>query len=254
MAISGASTQQAATPAASPSATNQVNLDVAVPASERYPGAVDAAQYLPGSYEVPGGPAGPPFGEYAAEPFTSSLPVLAPGGGYQDTAWMSGTDAPELAWDSSAGPAFAPSGALDPDLHGIDTGGVYVREYVVPAAIGSLTRATATGQTYDELANTRDTIGQNTPNGRQNQDQQQWHNPDGYDPWQIPYAERPIQNNVAWQNVPLDAVDSPYAVSGALSDRAPFDYAAVAYESPPDPSVATVPAQAPASIGGEWTL
>ncbi|HXO24210.1 MAG TPA: hypothetical protein VN870_06500, partial [Streptosporangiaceae bacterium] len=198
---------------------------------------------------------GPPFSPSSPQQFSEQLPQQPPGGGYQDTAWMTGHDAPQVPWDSSAGPAFAPSGAIPPELHGGDTGGVYVREHVTPAAIGSLTRRTMTGQTTvrngsgDQL--TKDN--QTSPNGRADLDQQQWHNPDGYDPWDIPYSERAIENNLAYESTMINPTGSPYTPAGALPDRSVYDYAAVAYDAPPDPDMGTVTPQAAASgIGGGW--
>jgi hypothetical protein len=241
----GASVTSAATPAATPAAdpVNLVNAEVAVPAAERYPGPVDATQYLESSGPRPAGdPGGPPYGSWGAEPFTATLPESAPGGGFQDTAWMTGHDAPEVAWDSSAGEPFAPSGAVDPLLHAEDTGGVWVKQNVVPAEIGQLTRRTMTGQTTvrngsgDQV--TKDNV--TSPNGRADLDQQQWHDPDGYNPWEIPYSERAITNNLAWESVPTSAEGAPYGVAGDLPDRSPYlDYAAVAYMAPPDPAVST---------------
>jgi len=244
----------AAAAAASP-ATDPVDLiDVPAgqPATERYPGAVDAAAYGPGSSTTPGTPAGPPYGSWGAEPFTATLPEQAPGGGYQDTGWQTGHDGPQAGWDSSAGQPFSPSGAVAPVLHGEDTGAVYQQEHVIPAAIGSLTRRTMTGQTWNRVSGTQDTHGRSEPNGRLDLDQQQWHNPDGYDPWMIPYAERPVLNNLAYEAV-SSAAEGGYAASGGLPDRSLYnEYAAVAYEAPADPAVDTVAAAGDPGIGGGW--
>jgi hypothetical protein len=249
------STASAATSAADSSTdpVDLVNSPAGYPVQEIWPGAVDASQYTDPGDIPPGAPAGPPYGSWGAEPFTETLPEQAPGGGYQDTSWMTGHDAPQAAWDSSAGEPFAPSGAVDPLLHAEDTGAVFVHEYVVPAEIGKLTRRTAAGQTYNEVAPTQTEIGQTTPNGRTNLDQQQWHDPDGFNPWEIPYSERPIQNNLAYEAVATSS-DGGYGVAGALSDRSVYDYAAVAYESPPDPdvSVAPVGTSGDSGIGGGW--
>lgn len=249
----------AVTPAAEPAANpvNYVNDPVAVPTTERYPGPVDPLQYGEGSYQPPGGPGGPPYGGYGSQPFTETLPEQAPGGGYQDTSWMTGHDAPMVPWDSSAGAPFAPSGPVDPLLHGEDTGAVFVKEYVIPAGIGKLTRRTMIGQTTVRNGSGDQVYkdNQTSPNGRADLDQQQWHDPDGYNPWNIPYSERPVLNNLAWENVPTNS-GGPYAVAGGLSDRSPYnDYAAVAYEAPSDPAVATLAANAGSDspgIGGGW--
>src|SRR6185437_3977194 len=144
-----ASVTSATTPAATPAVNpNAVNEPVGSPAAEHYPGAVDPQQYQPGSGPVtPGSVQGPPYGTWGDEPFAASLPPAAGGGGFQDTAWTSGNDAPMLPWDSAAGAQFAPSGAVNPDLHGVDTGGVWRFTHVTPAEIGTLTRRTGMGQT-----------------------------------------------------------------------------------------------------------
>lgn len=256
----------ALTPAAAPAVqpaldpVDTVNTATGYPATERYPGPVDPAQYTGAGADqylptTPGGPEGPAYGDDPGEPFTATLPHFSPGGGWQDTAWTSGHDGPQVPWDSSAGPAFAPSGPVPAELHGEDTGGVWIKEYVIPAAIGSLTRRTQPGQTTvrngsgDQV--TKDNV--TSPNGRTDFDQYQYHNPDGYDPWLIPYGERPIQNNLAWEPTAIAATGAPYTPSGALPDRAPYlAYPAQAYEAPPDPDVASGAAAADSGIGGGW--
>lgn len=240
------------TPAAAPFSDpiDLVNVPAGQPAQERWPGALDPAVHTDSGTVSPQF-AGPVFGDQAPEPFGDTLPHLASGGGWQDTGPETGHDAPILPWDSSAGGPFAPSGPVDPDLHGTDTGGVWVKEYVVPAEIGTLTRRTMTGQTWNRVAETQtEKIGQ-AVNNRLDLDQQQWHDPDGYDPWTIPYAERPILNNVAYEAMPIQPTDSSYTPAGALPDMSAYSYAAQAYEAPPDPAVASAPAPA-ANVGSGW--
>lgn len=232
-----------------------VNVPAGFPAQEIYPGAVTPAQY-----EDPGAPpqprTGPVVGEQQPQIFaTPAIEAQPGGGGVQDLSDYCGHDAPQVAWDSSAGQPFAPSGSLDPVLHGEDTGGVYRDEHVIPAAIGSLTRTTDTAQTYNRLSATQSTIGQTEPNGRTNLDQAQYHNPEGYQPWEIPYSERPIQNNLAYEAMPVTAGGSGLIPDGSLPDRSPYDYAAQAYEAPPDPDVSVVPAgTGTGNIGGGFLL
>jgi hypothetical protein len=246
----------AATPAAQPytDPVDLVNDPSGYPAQERYPGAVNPSQYGPGNTDLAGGTDGPVATGYGPEPFTSGLPVQAPGGGWQDTGWMTGHDGPQLPWDSSAGAPFAPSGAVNPALHGEDTGGVWNKQHVTPAAIGRLSRRTQFAQTTvrngsgDQI--TKDNV--TSPNNRSDMDQYQVHDPDGYDPWEIPYAERPIYNNLAYENVPMDPVASTYVPAGGLSDRSVYDYAAQSYEQPPDPYVGSAQPVASSGIGGGW--
>lgn len=252
----------AVTPAASPavnSAVNSVNDPVGNPATPRFPGAVDPSQYGTGrTAPAPGGPSGPVAGEIGPQPFTARTPASISGGGYQDTAWLSGTDAPMVPWDSQAqqGTYVAPSypGAVNPDLHGDDTGGVYRMQHSVPAAINPLTRRTTTGQTTTRESGTltlKD--GATSPNGRIDMDQYQSQT-GGYAPHTIPYAERPVLNNLAYQATALTPESAQYVPSGDLPDNAPYGYSAQAYEAPPDPYVGTAgsPAASDSGIGDGW--
>lgn len=255
----GKATQGGAAPSAAPPATDPVNLvndPAGYPATPRYPGAVDAAQYQTGQTAAPGGPAGPAPGTWGTQPFMSAPDLQeAPGGGYQDASWLTGHDGPSVPWDSSSGAPFAPSGAIPPELHGEDLGAVYVKAHVIPADIGRLTRHTMVGQTTVTVAETQLLKKDTAPNARQDLDQQQWHDPDGYNPWTIPYSERPIYNNLAHEAVPMATLATPYGVAGALPDRSPYDAGlAVAYDAPPDPTVTSVPASQASSpkIGGGW--
>jgi hypothetical protein len=248
---------QAATPAVN--SGDLVNVAAGNPAQERWPGSVDPSQYTDAGPEYP--IAGPPAGSWMADEFGGSVPHAEQGGGIQDMSWTTGTDGPMVPWDSSAGAPFAPSGALNPDLHGQDTGAVYQNQHVTPAAIGTLTRTTGVGQTYNREYAFDPVTGMNVPapNGRVDYDQRQTWDPSpgdggGYAPWDPGYAERPILLNVAYQATPVTEVPDVYGVSGALPDRAPFNaYTAESYESPADP-VVNQPATPAANTGGGFLL
>jgi len=166
-----------------------------------------------------------------------------------------------VPWDSSAGAPFAPSGALNPDLHAQDTGAVFVHHHAVPAFIGKLERTSVTGQTFNREYVFEPVNGDYVPapNGRVDFDQRQAWDPapgdgGGYAPWDPGYAERPILNNVAYQATPVTTVGNIYGVSGALPDRSQYQaYAATVYEQPQDP-VVNQPAAPAASSGGGWLL
>jgi hypothetical protein len=248
----------AATSAATSAATAvidpswSVNQPAGYPAQEKYPGALDSDHADDDSAQLPDGSPGLPV-ETGPEPFGSWVPAQAEGGGYIDTSFTSGHDAPEEAWDSSAGEPFAPSGAINPELHGQDTGAVYQFQHVAAADIGMLTRHTSYGQTFNRVAPDQTTIGQTAVNNRQDMDQYQYHNPNGHDPWEIPYAERPIYNNVAYEAEGINPTDSQYTPSGELPDRAPYQYGSEAYEAPPDPDVsAVIPQSSDSGVGGGW--
>lgn len=259
MGISGASVTPAATAAAAGSG-NLVNVAVGYPAPETYPGPVDPVQYTDAgpAYPVEGPAAGP----WVLDDWTGSVPVQAPGGGTGDTSWTTGTDAPMTAWDSSAGAPFAPSGALNPDLHGQDTGAVFAAQHVPAAFIGSLTRHTGTGQTWNREYAFEPVQGQYVPapNGRTDMDQAQYWDPapgdgGGWAPWDPGYSERPVLNNLAYQATPVTQTEGIYGVSGDLPDRSQWQaYAAQAYEAPPDPAVASPGVPAASLGGGGWVL
>jgi hypothetical protein len=236
-----------------------VNDPAGYPAQERYPGAVDPAQY--GVNHAPTTAGGvSEVVQTGNQPYGSVVPEYAAGGGVFNSDYLSGHDGPQEAWDSSAGAPFAPSGAINPELHGHDTGGVYQFETVIPAEIGELSRHTTTGQTTvrngsgDQV--TKDNV--TSPNNRTNMDQQQWHNPDGgeggFAPYEIPYSERAIYNNLAYEAEGITPTDSHYTPSGFLPDRSPHDYKAQAYQAPADPSMESgqTPATGDPGIGGGW--
>lgn len=260
MAFSGAATNSATTPAATSAVDSGdlVNVPAGDPATERWPSALDPGQYTDAGPSYP--LEGPPYGSWYAEPFATVLPEGAPGGGIQDTSWQTGTDGPQAAWDSNAGQPFAPSGAPPAELHAEDTGAVFQAAYMVPAAVGEITRTSVTGQTMNREYVFDPTTGQYVPapNGRTNMDQRQVWDPapgdgGGWAPWDPGYAERPILNNVAYEVTPVTE-SGLYGVSGALPDRSPVgDYVAQAYESPASPVVNQPTAPAAAAPGG-WLL
>jgi hypothetical protein len=251
-AVKGA-VQSAVSPAVTPA--NSVNTVVGYPASETYPGSLDPTQYAQDAPVDPKGVSGPPYGSWSSEPFTETLPEQAPGGGYQDTAWQTGHDAPQAPWDSSSGPPFAPSGALPVLLHAEDTGGVYVHEHVVPAAIGFPRRTTVESDPNIRLNNTQELIGQMSPEGgRIERDEYQTNDYFGYDPFVIDYSARPVYNNLAYQSEAITATDSAYTPSGNVPDMSVFDYAAEAYVAPPDPSSPNPVAAGDSGFSSGWGL
>ncbi len=258
MAVSGASVTSAATPATG-DIGNLVNVATGWPAPERWPGSVDPSVYTDAGPEYP--IEGPPAGPWVLDDYMVPIGSQPPGGGAQDVSWTTGTDGPMVPWDSSAGDPFAPSGAVDPELHGQDTGAVWQNQHVTPAYIGALTRHTGTGQTYNRVYEFEPVNGMlvPVPNGRVDFDQQQFWDPapgdgGGWAPWDPGYAERPVLNNIAYQATPVTGGHNVYGVSGDLPDRSQWQaYQALAYEAPPDPAVGNAPA--PAAAGAEgWLL
>ena len=253
-----ASVASSTTPAALSSTGNLVNLAAGYPAAEKYPGAVNPQQYLDPGPERP--IEGPVHGSWGSQLFSAPGPAPVSGGGIVDASYIEGHDAPMVPWDSSAGEPFAPSGALNPDLHAQDLGAVFVHQHTTPAFIGELRRFTPTGQTYNEQSETQEAKVSYDPNGRQDYDQYQTWDPapgdgGGYAPWDPGYAERPVLLNVAHQADPVTPVDDLYGVNGLLPDRSQWNsYPAVSYEAPADPAVSQAPAAAQAPVSGGWLL
>jgi hypothetical protein len=242
--------------AASAAAVDAVNSPAGYPATPVWPGAVD-----PAAYSDTAGTTSKQLdladGAPAPDPFAASLPAgVAPGGGYQDTSWATGTDAPQAPWDSLAGAPFAPSGPIGPaDTHGTDTGAVYQAEHVTPPAIGRLARRSPMARAMNLEWGFDPATGEraSADAGRGNYDQYQDADCGAYDPWEPGYAERPVFNNLAWEN-PEYGGPGMYDPSGALPDMSVWDYGAQAYQQPPDPAVSTAqPAAAGASSDG-WVL
>jgi hypothetical protein len=255
----------AAVPSAVPSLGNAVNIPVASPATERYPGAVDPSVYTQ-DYPSPFNVEGPIPGTPGDSPFGVSGPSASSGGGVVDATWLTGTDAPTVPWDSSGGQAVTPNlsypGATNPELHSDDgSGAVAAAQTVVPAYIGDLTRSTVTGQTFNREYVFEPVNGMWVPsaNGRIDFDQTQTWDPSpgdggGYAPWDPGYSERPVLLNVAYQAYPVTSAGNQYSVNGLLPDRSQWNaYEAQAYEAPPDPIVNQPAAPAPSGSGG-WLL
>lgn len=224
------------------------------PDTPLYPGPITTDHADPGAPD-PGragplqGAAAPPVPQAGGEP----QPDLS-GGMVADTVAELGYSAPVAAFDSSAGEPFAPSGPIAP-THGYDTGGTGRKEHVpVPDSPGWW-RRTLTGQTTDRTT-VFDPTGKmiNDPGGRTNLDQAQGQNANGYDPFVIPYSERPLRANFAAAAYPVEAGGGVYGVEGALPDMAAFGgQGNWTYTAPPDPAASTSPppaaAAAPAGEG-----
>lgn len=260
MAAITSAVQPAVSSAVNPA--DSVNNAVWSPAAEKYPGSIDPTQYTDTNpYHgvegpVPGG-GDNPFGAAHTAPHAGS------GGGIVDLSFTTGTDATQAVWDSNGGTSVLPNlsypGATLPELHDDDgTGSVAANQFIVPAAIGKLTRRTPAGQTY-----TRDYVydpvnGGLIPsvNGRIDYDQYQDWNPAPLDdgPWWTPYSERPVLNNIAYQATPVNTVSNQYGVNGILPDRSQFSYGASAYLAPPDVVVDQPAAPAPSASSSGWLL
>lgn len=204
----------------------------------------DAGTANPGRSGPPQGTPAPPI------PPTGSVPLVDLSGGEDgDTqAAAYGYSAPMAPFDSSAGAPFAPSGPIA-DTHCYDTGGTARKEHVpVPRSPGWF-RLTLRGQTFNRQAQVTDTAGwdQNVPNDRTNLDEIQGQNANGYDPFVIPYSERPVRANFAATPYPVNAEGGVYGVDGALPNMAGLGgQGNFGYTPPPDPVVSLTPSAAPA--------
>jgi hypothetical protein len=188
------------------------------PAQETYPGAtgenhLDAGVADPGRSGPPQGQAQPPI------PSTPGVPLTDLSGGEAgDTqATTLGRSAPMAAFDSSAGDAFAPSGPIA-DTHCDGTGGTDRKAHVPLARSPGWFRLTLRGQTWNRQAQVTDNKGWqlNSPNDRTNLDEIQGQNANGYDPFVIPYSERPVRANFAAEAYPVNNEGGVYAVDGSL--------------------------------------
>jgi len=225
----------------------QQNAETGYPANPVYPGPITANHADPGPADP--GKSGPPQGTAAPPiPPTGVVPLVDLSGGEAgDTVALLGNSGPIADFDSSAGGAFAPSGAIA-DTHGYDTGGTDRKEHVPIASNPGWWRRILTGQTFNRQAQVTDNAGWqiNSINGRTDLDQYQGQNANAYDPFVIPYSERPIHANFAAEAAPVDPIATAYGIQGSLPDMYGLggqgDYA---YTSPPDPSVTVVPEGAP---------
>ena len=223
------------------------NATTGYPDAPEWPGPVSENHQDPGPADP--GRSGPPAGAPPPPiPSTGTVPLADLSGG------MAGdTVATVFGYSAPMGPTFAqdtpfaPSGPVA-DTHGYDTGGTDRHEHVpIPRSPGWW-RRTLTGQTYNRQAQVTDTAGwdQNAANDRTNLGQDQGQNADAYDPFTIPYSERPIKANFAAEAYPLDYIGGPYGPDGSLPDMAAFGgQGNFAYTAPPDPYVTTT---APAGV------
>jgi hypothetical protein len=262
VAITGAATTSATSSAGLPAVNSGdlVNVAVGYPAQERWPGPVDPGQYTDAGpdYLIEG----PPSGGWVLDDWAGNVPEQIQGGGVQDTSWMTGTDGPQLPWDSAAGAPFAPSGAVNPDLHSTDTGAVFAAQHVVPADIGQVVRHSPAGQTWNREYAFDPVTGGNVPalNGRANYDQMQVTDPapgdgGGWAPWDPGYAERPVYNNLAYTATEVTSEPVYTGVAGQLPDRSPWQaYSAEFYEAPASPAIAPSPAAAAGGTSDGWLI
>jgi len=218
----------------------QQNAVIGYPDNPEWPGPVSENHADAGVPDP--GRSGPPQG--AAPPGIPSVdaPPLVDLSGGEDTdsqATVFGYSAP-LGPTFSQDTPFAPPGPVS-DTHGYDTGGTSRKEHVpVPDSPGWWRRV-MTGQTFNRQAQVTDSAGWaiSAPNDRVNFNQDQGQNANGYDPFVIPYAERPLKANFAAEAYPLEGgVPGPYGLDGALPDMTGLGgQGNFAYTSPPDPYV-----------------
>ncbi len=165
------------------------------------------------------------------------------------------TQAMTFGYSAPMGPTFAQDQPFAPpgpiaDTHGYDTGGTDRTEHVDPALARLVAAHPEPARRTTGRRRSPTTAGwdQNTANDRVDLNQDQGQNADGYDPFVIPYSERPIRANFAAEAHPVENIGGPYGPTGDLSDMAAFGgQGNFAYTSPADPYVTV---QAPASSGG----
>ena len=191
--------------------------------------------------EYQGSPEGPIPGTsstvlYEQAPYFEDLP----GNPYDDMGQVYGHAAPIADFDSNAGDWHG-SGPIAQEVHEFDTGGYNRKTLIEMPKVGSWWRRTQTGQTYNLQAQVTDNAGWrvNAPNGRIDFNQDQGHNADAYDPYWIPYSERPIYLNVAHEPVPIgtNQNQTAYTPQLDLSPVGPLYWTdqSTVYETPADP-------------------
>lgn len=218
------------------------NQVLGYPNNPEYPGPVTGDHADPGAEDP--GRSGPPQGSAPPPiPSTGAVPVTDLSGGEAgDTVAQLGNSGPVADFDSSAGGPGMSSGPIA-DTHGYDTGGTDRKEHVPLASSPGWFRRILTGQTFNRQAQVTDNAGWqvNAANGRTNLDQYQGQNANGYDPFTIPYSERPVLANFAASAYPVDPIATAYGVDGDLADMyAQGGQGDFGYTSPPDPSVTVV--------------
>lgn len=243
----------AITPAVQVWSDAQVNVgNVSTP---EFPGPVSEPHSAAPLYEAPGSAYGPPSGHSATVSYFEYEPVFeAVPGKLGDTAAMYGHAAPQATFDSNAGNKYG-NGPIA-DTHGFDTGGTERTTHVPMPRVGKWWRRTLTGQTFNRTVD-YDPTGKiiSTDNGRTDFDQYQGHNADAYDPYWIPYSERPIKLNIAHEPVPFSTDSTNVPVPGGqLGEVGPLYWTdqSNVYESPADPVANTntqQQSQATATVG-----
>lgn len=238
-------------PALSSSWLTQAQEDAAVGQVESpiYPGPV-SEDHSGGPETVPGRE---PVGGQDPSPFAPDQTgeFVSDGGGQFPEFPDSGHGAPVAPFEAQ-GDFLQGSGPLA-DTHSYDSGGVERVEHVPMPDGGVWTRMTLQDMTFDSQAQVTDTKGwrQNVPTGRSDLDQYQYNDSDAYNPFEVPYSERPIQANFAYEPVALDGTPDAYTPDGQLPQMvATGGQGNAVYTEPPDPEMvtaATAPASAPAS-------
>lgn len=234
----------------------QQNATIGYPDNPEWPGPVSENHGDVGTQPIPGrdGLSGAPYSPVPEVP--GERLVTIEGGNASDTVGLLGHSAPVADFDSNAGDPFAPMGAIA-DTHGYDTGGTDRTEQVpVPHSPGWFRRV-MTGQTWNRQAQVTTTEGWavSAPNDRQNLNQDQGQNADAYDPFTVPYSERPIKANYAHEAVPVETIGGPYGPDGNLADMAGLGgQGNYGYTSPPDPAVtlATPAGSSDQTLGMEY--
>jgi hypothetical protein len=221
-----------------------------------YPGPI-TSDHAGGPEDYAPGSASGPVEIASSVPWFATLPVFEDvPGEVGDIGAEFGHAAPQATFDSNAGAPFAGSGPIA-ETHGFDTGGVYRTEYVPMPKAPGWWRRTATGQTYN-ATDTYDPTGKivSTVNDRTDFDQYQGHNADASHPFWLPYSERPVLLNVAYEPVSSNDEPNAYNPSNDLSPVGPQFWTDTSniYESPPDPQTSTASAEQTqvASAVGFW--
>lgn len=190
-----------------------------------------------------------PEGGQQASPIPPDQADTVSGGGGHFAEYPDTGHGGPVAPFATQGAFFGGSGPIV-DTHSGDTGGVERKEHVIQPQAKGWFRRVLSGMTYDSQAQVTDTMGwrQNVPAGRTDLDQYQGQDADAYDPFLVPYSERPVHANFAYEAVPLTGTPGAYIPSGQLPEMIPTGgQGNLVYVEPDDPEM--TPPQATQTAG-----
>lgn len=169
-----------------------------------------------------------------------SVDDISEGGGYYEGAHPFTHAAPTAAFEAQGN--FAQGSGPVSDVHSTDDGGYARKTYVDQPQSQGWLRRTLSGLTWNRQSYnyTPEGFMVNVANNRTDLDQYQVKDYPGYAPYWIPYSERPIYANFAYEAQAINTPPSAYVPSGALPNMTPTGgQGNNVYTAPPNPPVNT---------------